>query len=408
MSNERNANGWLQCTACGARHAFAPVFACPICDGELSVTFDLPTASARFAAEWQRPGGLWERFGSVLPPVPEVEVVSLGEGGTPLVRSQRLAERLGLENLWFKIESSNPTGSFKDRQMAVAISVGRSWGRTRYATVSSGNVGNALSAYGAKAGFETYVWVADDTAESKRLQIGVYGANLFLVPAPGEGTMGDYFRLYTGLRAFCAERGIVPMISARAVNPFMVEGTKTIAFETVAALGRVPGDVFCCVGGGGLLGGVHKGFAELIGLGRTQAMPRIHGGQRIDRRYAPIDRLDEEPYRSGDYYRPLDGRWAWESIRATGGTLAALDGDAITRAQAELAACEGIFAEPQGAYATAALMREAEAGRLDPSATIVCIVTGIGLKDMGAAARFGAFVPERPPVRVTGLDDAPL
>ena len=405
---KRNETSWLTCTQCGARHELQPMFVCEICGGQLSVTFDLAAARGRFDEEWQRGGGMWDRFGSVLPPLKRDDIVSLGEGSTPLVRSERIARELGLKNLYFKIESSNPTGSFKDRQMSVAISMGRSWGRTRYATVSSGNVGNALSAYSAKAGFEAYVWVADDTAESKRLQISVYGAQLFLTPAPGEGTMKDYFKLYTGLQQFCIDRGIVPMISARPVNPFMVEGTKTISFEVTSTLGAVPDDIFCCVGGGGLLGGVHKGFDELMSLGKSQSMPRIHGGQRIDKRYAPIDRMTEEPYRSGDYYLPLDGEWAWKSIRTTNGSLHALDGVEITHAQAKLARQEGIFAEPQGAYAAAALIRAANDKMIDPDATVVCVITGIGLKDMGAAARFGEHVPDVPPIRVESLNDAPL
>lgn len=397
---------WLTNIRTGAQHELGPLFRCPEDGSELSVTFDLGAAADAFAASWKKAGSMWDRFGAVLAPLDKRHLVSLGEGSTPLLRSDRLAARLGLDNLFFKLESCNPTGSFKDRQISAALSTGRSWGRTRYATVSSGNVGNALSAYCAKAGCQAFIWVASDTAESKRRQISVYGAQLFLVPPPVAGQVRAYWQLYADLQAFCLQHDMVPMISARPVNPFMVDGSKTISFEIVAALGSVPDEVFCCVGGGGLLGGMSKGFSELIGLGQTDRLPRLHGAQRSDRHFAPIDRVSQAPYATGDYYLPLDGEWAWQSITASGGTLTSLNGDEIAEAQSWLANLEGIFAEPQGAYAAAALMRAAHAGELDPDAAIVCMITGIGLKDMGAARRFAEFVPQQEPKTVRGLADA--
>lgn len=399
---------WLQGVTSGEKYEIGPLFRDPVDGGQLSVTFDLPAVAERFADEWKSAGSMWDRFGAVLTPLDQAHVISLGEGSTPLVRSERIAKRLGLKNLFFKLESCNPTGSFKDRQISVALSMGRSWGRTRYATVSSGNVGNALSAYCAKAGYEAFVWVSDDTAESKRQQISVYGGQLFLVPAPGEGRVRDHWNLFRDLQGFCLARNIVPMISARPVNPFMVEGTKTIAFEIAAELNGVPDEMFCCVGGGGLLGGMHKGFSELVGLGQSPHMPRIHGGQRNDRNYAPIDKVTHRLYVEGDYYLPLDGEWAWSAIQDTGGSLLSVSGDDIAEAQAWLANLEGIFAEPQGAYATAALVRAARNGELDPDATVVCIVTGIGLKDMAATKRFVEFEPQRAAITVTGLADSSL
>jgi threonine synthase len=400
---------WLTCTACGQRMACGPNFACPVCGGELALGFDLDACRAEFARNWTGSGGMWARFGAVLPPCPAGAVVTLGEGGTPLVRSDRLAARLGLKRRWFKVESCNPTGSFKDRQMAVAMSMGRAWGRRRYATVSSGNVGVALSAYCARAGFEALVWVAEDTAAAKLRQITVYGAQLYLVPAPTKAKMDAYFSLYTGLRDFATQRGLVPMISGRPVNPYMVEGSKTIAFEIAAELGDVPDEVFCCVGGGGCLGGVHKGFVELVGLGLAGTVPRIHGGQRADHGHAPIDRLDQSQWRDGGFYLPLDGAWAWQSIRASNGRLHHIDAGEITHAQALLATEEGIFAEPQGAYAIAALMQAAAAGGVAADAAVVCVVTGAGLKDMQAVERFADIgIAPRAPIRVQGLADTPL
>ena len=399
---------WLTSLQTGKTYDIAPLFSCPETGGELSVTIDLADAAEEFAANWKKPGSIWDRFGAVLVPGDKSKVLSLGEGSTPLIRSERLSSELGLKNLYFKFEGSNPTGSFKDRQMSVALSVGRSWGRTRYATVSSGNVGNALSAYCAKAGFDSYVWVADDTAAGKRDQISVYGAQLFLVPAPTDGNVRRYWHLFKDLQKFCIDRDIVPMISARPVNPFMVEGTKTISFEITASLGEVPDEMFCCVGGGGLLGGMFKGFTELKGLGQTTRMPRMHGAQRVDRHYAPIDRLHETEFVEGDYYLPLDGDWATQAIRETQGTLTLLEEPAIAEAQTLLARKEGIFAEPQGAYAVAALIRAARNKEIAPDAVVVCTITGMGLKDMGATKRFGDFIETHAPIAVGGLEDSGL
>lgn len=398
---------WLTEIKTGKKFDLGPTFRSPG-DGELSVTFDLGAAADEFAASWKQPGTLWERFGAVMAPLDKQHAVTLGEGNTPLVRSRRFAEKLGLRNLFFKLENCNPTGSFKDRQMASAISTGRSWGRTRYATVSSGNVGNALSAYCAALGYDAYVWVAADTAEGKRRQISVYGAQLFLFPPAGPGRMREQLKLFRGLGPFCAERGIVPMISARPVNPFMVEGTKTMSFEIAATLGQVPDEVFATVGGGGLIGGLHKGFKELVGMGQAKAMPRINGAQRNDRYFAPIEHTTEDKYVNGDYFLPLDGEWAWESIKDSNGTIASVDMPAITEAQAWLANLEGIFAEPTSAYGVAGLIEAGRAGRLDPDATIVCIVTGNGLKDLAAADKFAEFFPLHQPKTVEGLSDSGL
>ena len=399
---------WLTSIDTGRRYRIGPLFRDPDTGGEVELTFDLDAQRDAFLRRWRQNGSMWDRFGALLPPLADELRVSLGEGSTPLLRSRRLAADLGLKSLFFKLESCNPTGSFKDRQVSVAISAGHAWGATQFATVSSGNVGNALSAYCARAGVAAYVWVAEDIAPSKRAQIGAYGAQLFLVPPAKPGEARRFAALFYGMQDFCLTRGIVPMVSARPANPFMVEGAKTIAFEIAAELGAAPDEVYCCVGGGGLLGAMTKGFGELQRLDLARSLPRMHGGQHIDGVHAPIDRLDEEPYRSGDYSIPLDGRWAASAIKDTGGTLAYLDEDQIHEAQALLATHEGVFAEPQGAYAVAALLRAARAGAVDPEATIVCTITGTGLKNVESADRFGRFVSVRKAERVQGLEDAAI
>ncbi|HLR46345.1 MAG TPA: pyridoxal-phosphate dependent enzyme, partial [Deinococcales bacterium] len=354
---------WFACVDCSRTHDLQELYRCPDCSGELAIDFDLDRVkdATKFLDSWHTPRPFWDRFGAVLPLSDRREAVTAGEGNTPLVRSGRFAEKYGLSNLHFKLESANPTGSFKDRQVTVALSQARTWGRTAFATVSSGNVGVALSAYTARAGGDAYVWVAEGTAESKVLQIQVYGAQVFLLPDPGEQSARDYFATYLGLQDFCAEHGLVPMISARPVNPYMVEGSKTISYELAAELGRTPDIVFGPVGGGGMLGGVWKGFTEMRQLGLSRDVPQLWAGQPGGH-HAPIDRLTDPACDWSEHYRPLDGAWAWQSIRESGGRRHEVSDADILHAQAELAALDGIFAEPQGAYAAAALIKAAQAG----------------------------------------------
>ncbi len=386
----------LRCVSCGRSSPGGLRYRCDACGGELEVRYDYARAAGEFARTWTGTGSIWDRFRAALPDVRDDAIVTLGEGSTPLIRSHRLAERLALDRLYLKLEYASPTGSFKDRQVSIAISKAADAGQTRFATVSSGNVGVALSAYCARAGFDAEVWVSVDTAESKRLQISMYGAQVKLLP-PTED-IGRYFAVYTGMQEYAVQTGRVPMVSARPVNPYMVEGGKTIAFEIAASLGAPPDHVFCCVGGGGLLGGVYKGFGELRAMGLVPRVPRISGGQMTGRGHAPITQLGEEPYRSGAYYRPLDGAWAWQSIQASEGRWYGVTRADVAAAQQLLAFDEGIFAEPQGAYAVAALRAACAEGAIPRGDTVVCTITGAGLKDMEAAVRFQDNPRYRTPV----------
>lgn len=397
---------WMACQSCGASHALGEQYRCPDCSGELSIEYDFERVrSSGFLDSWREPRPFWTRFKEVLPQEDLGKTITIGEGNTPLIRSKRFADMLGLDNLHFKLESTNPTGSFKDRQVTVAISKANEWGRRRFGTASSGNVGVALSAYAARAGFEAHVWVSEGTAASKVQQIQIYGAQVYLLPNPEEGSVKEYFDTYLGMREYCVERGMVPMISARPVNPYMVEGSKTISYEVAAALDEAPDLFFGPVGGGGMLGGAWKGFRELQEMGVSKRAPRMWGAQRGEY-YAPIDKLDDPDSDWSQHYRPLDGRWAWSSIQASGGGLEFISKTDILNAQAELAALEGIFAEPQGAYAAAGLINAARAGKVRRDASIVCVITGMGLKDMQAAATISTTFSNRKPfVRVTSLAD---
>jgi threonine synthase len=382
---------WFVCEGCGREAPAVELYGCPACGGELALRYDYAALrrSGAFAARWQESGGLWRRFGSLLPQEDEARIVSLEEGSTPLLRSDRLAARLGVKALHFKLESCNPTGSFKDRQISVAMSKARELGRDRFGTASSGNVGVALSAYAARADARAYVWVSSSVAAAKRQQIQVYGARLFLTPENTPENMAANSAFYTGMQAFCLARGMVPMVTARSVNPYAIEGAKTVAYEVVASLGRVPDRYFAPVGGGGLFGSSWKGFRELVQLGLAERVPVMEGTQML-KGHVPVDHLEDPTYDSPTFYRPLDGRWAWQAMQATGGRLRMADPRAIRAAQADLARQEGIFAEPQGITAYAGLLRAWREGALRPDEVVVCVITGIGLKDMAAAAELCA------------------
>jgi len=397
----------MECTACGASYELSQIYCCPRDHAELAIRYDYEAIRSQGAFRKSSREGKTtiERFLPLLPISRPERVVSLGEGRTPLVKSRRLAERLGVRELYFKLEGCNPTGSFKDRQVSVAISAAGGWGATRFATVSSGNAGVSLSAYCARAGAQAFVWVSEDTALPKRQQIQVYGARLFVFPGPKAHGVAALRAFFDGLRDFALANGIVPMVTARRVNPYIVEGSKTISFEIVESLGRVPDRVFSPVGGGGLLGGLWKGFSELKAVGETDRLPRMEGVQKSDYMASLPDLAAGRPLRD-DQSEPLDGLWAWSAIQESGGRHWSASAKELDAAQGLLAREEAIFAEPQGIYGAAGLIRAAAAGALDPRETIVCIITGHGLKDMEAAQRFLAEPGAYPPVdRVGSYED---
>ena len=379
-----------RCTACGHEEPFRELYACPRCSGELSLEYDYESLRQDRAlrAAWGHGNNLWERFAPLLPPLDPQMVVTLGEGNTPLIRASRLARRLGLKNLYLKLELCNPTGSFKDRQISIAFSVALSWGHRDFAIASSGNAGVSLAAFCARAGCRANVWVSQGTPPSKLYQIEVYGARLFLLPDPTvTGNMARYYEAYTKMAQLCSVLRLVPMITARRVNPLTVEGGKTIAYEVVLQLGRVPDKIFLPIGGGGLCGSTWKGFEELRRAGFTDRVPQLFGAQYGGDQYLAIDRIGAVDIEAYKYYVPLDGAWARESIAASEGYYLGKVDHRLDEAQAVLASLEGVFAEPAGVAAVAGLMEAIDRGLVKPGDWIVCYVTGHGLKDTAVIER---------------------
>lgn len=391
----------LVCSRCGHLEDTGP--RCARCGGLLETHYPNATAAACGGA----PGleGIW-RYAPLLPIADPGAAVSLGEGGTPLIRSRRL----GLPNLWLKVESANPTGSYKDRIAAVAMSRAREGGRRGWLATSSGNAGAALAAYGARAGLAGTVVVPASAPEGKLSQIRAFGPRMVTVQRFGTAADVDA-GVFAALRAAATAQGLALSITAHAFDPWALDGAKTIAFEiaeSLATRGRAAEHVYAPVGGGGLAAAMARGFREWAGLGGIGAEPRLHVVQAEG--CAPVvgawrRGTDVEPVAevttaiSGvQLADPPDGALVLAAIRRTDGGACSLPDADVYAVQARLAREEGLFVEPAGALAVAGALADADAGRLDRDAVTVCVLTGSGSKDTGALARWPGWRAQLPMV----------
>src|ERR687886_12211 len=262
----------LKCKECGERYPLEALFVCDRCFGPLEVEYDL---SGLDPAETRRriqagPQSIW-RYADFLP-FERPPRSALGAGSTPLIRADRLAERLGIKEVWVKNDAANPTHSFKDRVVTVALAKARELGYEVVACASTGNLANAVAAHAAAAGLESYVFVPSDLEEQKILGTGVYGAHVVAV----RGTYDDVNRLCTQLSA---ER---PWAFVNVnVRPYYAEGSKTLAFEIAEQLGfELPDRVVCPVASGSLFTKIARGFDEWLEVGLVQGrLPAFNGAQ---------------------------------------------------------------------------------------------------------------------------------
>ena len=297
---------------------------------------------------------LLERYRKFLPLTESTPLVSLGEGGTPLVRAERLSQRLGVD-LWLKWEGANPTGSFKDRGMAVAVSKALEAGTRGVVCASTGNTAASAAAYAARAGLEAViVHAAGAVAGGKLMQVRAYGARL----QPVDGTFEDAFAASLEL----AEREGYTVVNS--TNPHRLEGQKTAAFELLEQLPEPPAVVALPYGGGGNTTAYFKGFVEAGG-----ALPRIVPVQAAERRETVASAI-----RIGE---PVHARTVDEAVARTNGAIVTVDDAEIARAWRTVATEEGLFCEPASAAPVAALAH----GVAALGETVVCILTGNGLKD---------------------------
>jgi threonine synthase len=303
---------------------------------------------------------LAERYRERLPISDTTPIVSLGEGSTPLVRSERLSARLGAE-VFLKLESSNPTGSFKDRGMTVAVSKALEEGAQAVICASTGNTASSAAAYAARAGLPALILQPEGAVASGKLaQTRMYGARVLEV-------RGTFDEALAAARVL-ADRGTHALVNS--INPYRLEGQKTAAFELVEDLGRAPDLLALPYGGGGNTTAYAKGFVE---TGST--IPRILAVQAADRAATVASAI-----RIAD---PIHVDEVDEAIRRTEGAVATVLDDAILDAWRLLAAEEGLFCEPASAASVAGLLAEPP----EQGSCVVCVITGHGLKDPETAVR---------------------
>lgn len=343
-------------------------------------------------------GGLYYRYGRYLPGIDPKTALDLGQGGTPLVPSRAIGPSLGLSGLHFKLESLNPTGSYKDRFAGLAMAEVLGSGTGRCVATSSGNTGAALAAFAAAAGLPCALYVSENAPAGKLAQMLAYGADVYRVKGFTIDA-AESQRIGAVLKEQSAARGLVIYITGYAICPGPMEGIKTISYEINDALGPVD-DVFVPVGGGGLFVATSRGFADLVADGTLAASPRMHvvqpGGNdtiatplREGRGEARGVTTSTRISGLGVAY-VLDGDTVINHAQQTGGNGHLIDEDRIFEVQRRLAREEGILVEPAGAVSVAGAIAAAERGELDPDARTVCILTGHGFKDPAAMEAMGA------------------
>ena len=324
---------------------------------------------------------LVERYREFLPVGPSTPVVSLGEGATPLVHARRLGEAIGLRNLHLKIEGQNPTGSFKDRGMVLAVAKALEDGARSVICASTGNTSASAAAYAAAAGLECVVVLpAGKIAVGKLLQALVFGARVISV----RGNFDEALRVVRAL----SEQDEHPITLVNSVNPFRLEGQKTAAFEVCDDLGRAPDVLAIPVGNAGNISAYWRGFREYREAGRIDAVPRMWGFQAAGAAPLVSGRPVDHPETIATAIRignPASWTLAIAARDESAGRIDAVTDDEILAAHRDVARLEGVFCEPSSAASLAGVAKAARAGELDPEATVVCVLTGNGLKDPSTA-----------------------
>ena len=376
----------LHCTACGLEHDWQRLQnLCTACGKPLFAEYDLAGVGRALTREMlaRREKSLW-RYRELLPLPAKIEPLSLGEGGTPLLRARRVGEQVGLMNLWIKDEGQNPTQSFKARGMTVAVSMAKYLGARKLAVPSAGNAGGALAAYAAGAGLEAHIFMPNDTPKANVIECRETGAHVTLVDG-----------LITDCGAEIARRkeqeGWFDVSTLK--EPYRVEGKKTLGYELAEQLGwELPDVVLYPTGGGTGLIGMWKAFDEMESLGWIGAKrPRMFSVQASG--CAPIVRAFEAGTKTAEEfanaYTRASGLRVPKAIGdflmlkilgdSDGGAVAVTD-EEMLRATRDVGAAEGLFVAPEGAACFVALRKLASAGEIKPEEQVVIFNTGAGVK----------------------------
>jgi threonine synthase len=394
-----------RCSLCGAEYSPAQIiYTCSRDGGNLDVVLNYDAIRAKYQPEdifSRHDPSLW-RYAPLIPvTAPQVEATPLhAAGGTPVFHLASLAAKLGLQNLWLKDESRNPTASFKDRASAIVVARAREIKAKVVVTASTGNAGAALAGMAAAVGQKAVIFAPRSAPAAKVAQLLVFGAKVILVDGTYDNAFDLTIQCANEFGWYCRNTGY---------NPFTAEGKKTAAFEIWEwwnsvhpqfhkrigeGLDHNPLTIFVSVGDGNIISGLHKGFKDLLRLGWLTRMPRIIGVQaegsaaianafqRNEETILPVSAKTIADSISVDL--PRDGVRALRAARESGGTYLTVSDDDILRAIAELGRV-GIFAEPAGAAAYAGLVQAVSDGVVGSEDPILVLNTGSGLKDIRAA-----------------------
>ncbi len=377
----------LKCKECEAEYPLDARFVCEQCFGPLEVSYDFSDLDPAEARRKIQAGsrGIW-RYSDFLPfdgrPGDPLE-----PGLTPLIRAGRLAERLGLGELWIKNDAANPTHSFKDRVVAVAVAKAKELGFDTVACASTGNLANAVAAHAAAAGLDSYVFVPADLEEQKLLATGIYGTNLVGI----RGTYDDVNRLCTEL----SQTHPWAFVNVN-LRPYYSEGSKTLAFETIEQLGwKVPDRVIAPIASGSLFTKLAKGMRDWLDLGLVEGeLPIFCGAQALG--CSPVATAFAEgwdvckPQRPDTIAKslaigdPADGPYALDLARSTDGIIESVTDDEIRDGIRLLAETTGVFTETAGGVTVGVLAKLAETGAIGADERVVAYITGEGLKTLDA------------------------
>ena len=381
----------LKCLFCGEEYHVSTKTECSNCGSHLEVKYNYSRLldSLKFRSAIPEPGqNIW-RYRALLPVEQRDHMISLFEGGTPLFEAKNLSNKMGLKNLFIKDETRNPTGSFKDRPMAVGVSKSIEFGFRAVCTASSGNGAASLAAYAAKANLNCFVFIPESTPIGKVTQAAVCGAQIIKVP-------GDYSNAFRLANSASKEFSWMNLTST-FLNPYTLEGDKTVAYELYYQLNfKVPEWIIVPTGAGPLVYGIYKGFTELSYFRNFERLPKMVSVQAegcdpivkaFNQNKSEVISIKNPPQTIASAIAdPLrgyekDGEFVLRIIRKSNGLAVSVSDDEIKDAQSQLAKEEGVFAEPSGAASIAGLKKLVNVGIIRHKDRVVCIITGHGLKD---------------------------
>ena len=391
----------LICRECASTYPTEARYSCEYCFGPLEVSYDLEAARAVVTRESIEAGprSIW-RYSALLPD-PGEEPVDLGAGWTPLRRAHRLGEELGLAELWLKDDTRNPTGSFKDRVVSVALSSARRLGFSTAACASTGNLATSVAAHAAAIGWPSVTIIPSDLEKSKIAMTAIFGGTVLGV----EGNYDDVNRLCVELVAEHEDWAFANV----NLRPYYAEGSKTLAYEIIEQLGwRTPDQVVVPLASGSQFTKIAKGFKEFLELGLVSGeAPVLFGAQATG--CSPIATAFAEgaevvtPQRPHTIARslaignPADGPYVLDELRARGGDCGSVSDEEILECIGLLARTEGIFAETAGGVTIASLRQMVRRGTIDPEKSTVAIISGHGLKTLDVIVDSATVTATIPP-----------